>query len=43
MQEKQANSLAFATFVIGSVTGGALNATLMGSIQYGAGINEIYH
>lgn len=23
--------------------GGALNATLMGNIQYEAGINEIYH
>lgn len=43
MQEKQANSLALATFVIGSAMGGALNATLMGNIQYEAGINEIYH
>jgi len=43
IQEKQANSLALATFVIGSVMGGALNATLMGNIQYEAGINEIYH
>jgi hypothetical protein len=43
MQERQANSLALATFVIGSAMGGALNATLMGNIQHEAGINEIYH